>query len=241
MFYHQQMAQHLQQRQAMAQRPQLAPHAAVLQSTSAAPFGAMPPMGMQVGMGMPPLQLSPGATLSMPMMPPPLGMQFARPVAPLALQPPAVPPAVSDERKRPLDSADASQSLPAAKHVYHGPRPGIIPQRDGPADDEATPPAASEAPSTGPVSGGAAAGAAAAAGERGGGKGLDEELGEDDDLADVDAEEVDEEAVANVLRGQFDKVQRSKGKWKISAKNCVATIDGRDYLLKKVTGEMHFH
>lgn len=56
----------------------------------------------------------------------------------------------------------------------------------------------------------------------------------------MDDEEVDEDAVANVVLGQFEKVQRSKAKWKVALRDCVATIEGRDYLLRKATGEMNF-
>ena len=68
-----------------------------------------------------------------------------------------------------------------------------------------------------------------------------DELNEADDLADVDDhEEIDEESIKDVVLGQFEKVHRSKAKWKVNLKNCVATINGVDYLLKKVTGEMNF-
>jgi hypothetical protein len=77
-------------------------------------------------------------------------------------------------------------------------------------------------------------------GDEGKGDG-DDLLNEEDDLADADDhEEVDEDAIKNVILGQFDKVHRTKAKWRINLKNCVATINGTDYLLKKVTGEMNF-
>lgn len=69
----------------------------------------------------------------------------------------------------------------------------------------------------------------------------DDLLNEEDDLADADDhEEVDEDSIKNVILGQFDKVHRTKAKWRINLKNCVATVNGRDYLLKKITGEMNF-
>jgi hypothetical protein len=77
-------------------------------------------------------------------------------------------------------------------------------------------------------------------GDEGKGDG-DDLLNEEDDLADADDhEEVDEDAIKNVILGQFDKVHRTKAKWRINLKNCVATINGTDYLLKKITGEMNF-
>jgi transcription initiation factor TFIIA large subunit len=51
---------------------------------------------------------------------------------------------------------------------------------------------------------------------------------------------VDEAAVTNVVLGQFEKVQRSKNKWKVVLKDCILTLDGRDYLLRRCTGEMEF-
>lgn len=51
---------------------------------------------------------------------------------------------------------------------------------------------------------------------------------------------MDEAAVADVVLGQFEKVQRSKSKWKIVLKDCVLTLAGRDYLVRKCTGEMDF-
>ena len=42
----------------------------------------------------------------------------------------------------------------------------------------------------------------------------------------------------NVMLGQFEKVQRSKSKWKVVLKDCVVTLNGRDYLLRKCNGEM---
>jgi len=53
-------------------------------------------------------------------------------------------------------------------------------------------------------------------------------------------DEVDEAAVSNVVLGQFEKVQRSKSKWKVVLKDCVLTLNGRDYLVHRCTGEMDF-
>lgn len=67
-----------------------------------------------------------------------------------------------------------------------------------------------------------------------------EDLNDLDDLAGVDDDEIDESSVKDVIVGMFDKVHRSKNKWKVNLKDCVVTIKGRDYLLKKATGDMSF-
>lgn len=67
------------------------------------------------------------------------------------------------------------------------------------------------------------------------------ELGEEDDLADVDDhEEINEEDVKNRILGTFEKVHRTKSKWRLNLKNCVATINGREYLFKKIAGDLNF-
>ena len=96
----------------------------------------------------------------------------------------------------------------------------VIPQRDGPEEDEDDD-------------------------EEALGSDLDdseiEALGVQDDLADVDSlKKVDESKVKNMVFGQFERVHRSKNKWKVNLKGCVASINGRDYLFKKLTGEMDF-
>jgi transcription initiation factor TFIIA large subunit len=183
----------------------------------------------------------PAAASAFPLGVPPLA---APPMPAPAAGFPAVAAAVAAERKRQLDVMAAAQGQPPAKQAATGPAPppGAIPQRDGPADEAE--PAVGPAAATGDDGGaGTSAAAAAADGEEALGAGDDDDdeaLGEDDDLADVDAEEVDEGDVRNVVTGVFDKVHRAKGRWKVFAKHCVATINGRDYLLKKVTGEMQF-
>eukprot|EP00887_Chlorella_sp_A99_P006838 scaffold2.g6838.t1 len=126
--------------------------------------------------------------------------------------------AAAVDRKRPLEEV----SEPPAKQQQRG-AAQTIPQQDGPADDGGG--------TSGEGGDGAAGGEASSEGE---------ELNEADDLAGVDDEEVDEDAVANVVLGQFEKVQRSKARWKVVLKDCVATIEGRDYLLRRTTGEMMF-
>lgn len=121
---------------------------------------------------------------------------------------------------------------PPAKQLHLGAPAATIPQQDGPADDGPAEPSAGAGPSTS---------LAVAVEDLIGPGDSGDELNEEDDLADVDDhEEINEDSIKDVVLGQFEKVQRSKAKWKINLKNCVATINGRDYLLKKVTGEMNF-
>ncbi len=98
----------------------------------------------------------------------------------------------------------------------------VIPQQDGPADDE------DEGDDDELL-----------------GSDLDDseidELNEKDDLADVDnLDKIDESKVKNIVLGQFERVHRSKNRWKVNLKGCVANINGRDFLFKKLTGEMDF-
>jgi hypothetical protein len=155
----------------------------------------------------------------------------------------APPPALASlaGHKRSLDEtglASTANAAPAAKqlHTGNGLNNPTIPQQDGPADDGATPATTSAPAST------AAAAEDDEEEEDGIGPGdSGDELNEGDDLADVDDhEEIDEDLIKDVVLGQFEKVHRSKAKWKVNLKNCVATINGVDYLLKKVTGEMNF-
>jgi len=155
----------------------------------------------------------------------------------------APPPALASlaGHKRSLDETGVTSTVnavPAAKqlHTGNGLNNPTIPQQDGPADDGATPAPASAPAST------AAAAEDEEEEEDGIGPGdSGDELNEADDLADVDDhEEIDEDLIKDVVLGQFEKVHRSKAKWKVNLKNCVATVNGVDYLLKKVTGEMNF-
>jgi hypothetical protein len=71
---------------------------------------------------------------------------------------------------------------------------------------------------------------------------IDANLNENDDLADVDnlAGRIDEKNVSNSILGLFDRVHRSKSKWKVTLRGCVANINGRDYLFKKLIGDFDF-
>lgn len=44
----------------------------------------------------------------------------------------------------------------------------------------------------------------------------------------------------NVLLGQFEKVTRTKSKWKCTLKDGVYTIDGRDVVFSRATGEFQW-
>jgi hypothetical protein len=115
------------------------------------------------------------------------------------------------------------------------PTVGVKRPLDQNADDAAPPPAKQQA--TIPQRDGTADDAPGASG----GDAEEAELGEEDDLADVDDhEEIDEDAVKNVVLGTFEKVHRSKAKWRLNLTNCVANVNGRDYLLKKLVGELNF-
>lgn len=136
-------------------------------------------------------------------------------------------------QKRSLDVANSGQTASTAKQPQLGVPANSIPQLDGPADDEQGAADAKETRGT-PES-------VEVLNEEDPGAGGSDDLNEDDDLADVDDhEEIDEDSIRNVMLGQFEKVHRSKAKWRINLKNTVATVNGRDYLFKKVTGEMNF-
>lgn len=121
-------------------------------------------------------------------------------------------------RKRPFEGINSDGQYPYAKQHTSGPS-SVIPQQDGPQDTDGD--------------------------EEELGSELDDseidELNEDDDLADVDDhEKIDESGIKNVILGQFERVHRSKSKWKVNLKSCVGHINGKDYLFKKMTGEMDF-
>lgn len=45
---------------------------------------------------------------------------------------------------------------------------------------------------------------------------------------------------ANVVVAQFEKVTRTKNRWKCSLKDGVMHLNGRDFLFHRATGEMEF-
>lgn len=63
-----------------------------------------------------------------------------------------------------------------------------------------------------------------------------------DNLDDVALTDDDEEAeeVEDFVLCTFEKVHRTKAKWKAALKNGIAHIDGRDYVFNKCNGEMQW-
>lgn len=73
-------------------------------------------------------------------------------------------------------------------------------------------------------------------------EGSEPPLNEDDDDDDVDeADNGDEEPATNhLVLAQFDKVTRSKNKWKCTLKDGIMHLNNRDILFVKATGEFEF-
>lgn len=46
-----------------------------------------------------------------------------------------------------------------------------------------------------------------------------------------------EENIADTLICTFEKVQRTKNKWKLNLKDGVLTVNGKDYLFQRANGE----
>lgn len=73
-------------------------------------------------------------------------------------------------------------------------------------------------------------------------EGLDEEVGEDEDPLNSD-DDVSEDDPAdlfdteNVVVCQFDKIARSRNKWKFHLKDGIMNLRGRDYVFQKANGE----
>jgi len=64
-------------------------------------------------------------------------------------------------------------------------------------------------------------------------KSTDNELSSDsDELAEL--REIDS---ANILLGQFEKVSRTKSKWKCFLKDGIVTVNGRDLVFSRAAGE----
>jgi transcription initiation factor TFIIA large subunit len=62
----------------------------------------------------------------------------------------------------------------------------------------------------------------------------------EDNLSDVSSENEEDEQCANVVIAQFDKVSRTKSKWRCHLKDGIMNINGRDYLFHTANGEMQF-
>ncbi|KAL7943250.1 transcription factor IIA, alpha/beta subunit [Trichoderma barbatum] len=72
----------------------------------------------------------------------------------------------------------------------------------------------------------------------------DEEIDEDainsdldDPDEDRDDDEVDDEGLGHIMLCMYDKVQRVKNKWKCTLKDGVLTVNGKEYVFNKATGE----
>ncbi|KOS19540.1 Transcription initiation factor IIA large subunit [Escovopsis weberi] len=72
----------------------------------------------------------------------------------------------------------------------------------------------------------------------------DDEIDEDainSDLDDSDEpgdeDEVDDEGLGHIMLCMYDKVQRVKNKWKCTLKDGVLTVNGKEYVFSKATGE----
>lgn len=59
----------------------------------------------------------------------------------------------------------------------------------------------------------------------------------DDSDEDKDEEEVDDEGLGHIMLCMYDKVQRVKNKWKCVLKDGVLTVNGKEYVFHKATGE----
>jgi len=71
----------------------------------------------------------------------------------------------------------------------------------------------------------------------------DDEIGSDLDDPEED-EDVDEEgegeAGGDLVIALYDKVQRVKNKWKVTLKDGIASVNGKDYLFTKCQGEFEW-
>jgi len=59
-------------------------------------------------------------------------------------------------------------------------------------------------------------------------------------LSSDSEDELEDVQTTNVLLGQFEKVTRTKSKWKCTLKDGVYTIDGRDIVFSRATGEFQW-
>ncbi|KAL0935356.1 transcription factor tfiia complex subunit [Colletotrichum truncatum] len=59
----------------------------------------------------------------------------------------------------------------------------------------------------------------------------------DDPDEDKDEDEVDDEGLGHIMLCMYDKVQRVKNKWKCILKDGVLTVNGKEYVFHKATGE----
>jgi transcription initiation factor TFIIA large subunit len=59
-------------------------------------------------------------------------------------------------------------------------------------------------------------------------------------LSADESDEDEESDITNTVLAQFEKVTRSRNKWKCTLKDGVMHIDGREYLFSMAFGEMQF-
>ncbi|KAK3181305.1 transcription factor IIA subunit alpha [Lecanicillium sp. MT-2017a] len=59
----------------------------------------------------------------------------------------------------------------------------------------------------------------------------------DDPEEDLEEDEVDDEGLGHIMLCMYDKVQRVKNKWKCTLKDGVLTVNGKEYVFQKATGE----
>jgi transcription initiation factor TFIIA large subunit len=64
---------------------------------------------------------------------------------------------------------------------------------------------------------------------------INSDLDDPDDGGDDD--EVDDEGLGHIMLCMYDKVQRVKNKWKCTLKDGVLTVNGKEYVFHKATGE----
>eukprot|EP00898_Chlorokybus_atmophyticus_P000590 jgi/Chlat1/1531/Chrsp122S01803 len=69
---------------------------------------------------------------------------------------------------------------------------------------------------------------------------LDGDLNEDDDEDEDDANDDAEPETTNLVLAQFDKVSRTKNKWKCSLKDGIMHINGKDVVFAKAQGEFEW-
>lgn len=71
-------------------------------------------------------------------------------------------------------------------------------------------------------------------------KAKEAEKGETFSDVSSEPEEDDDQEISNIVVGQFEKVQRARGKWKVHLKDGVMRINGKDYLFHTAVGDMQF-
>ncbi|CAK0758738.1 hypothetical protein CVIRNUC_002643 [Coccomyxa viridis] len=133
--------------------------------------------------------------------------------ASLSMQRSAVHPGLETrKRKAQDDDSDLFSLLPTPAPASSG-----IPQQDGPGDDDEDAGAKAE-------------------------EDADDEAVKGETFSDVSSEpdEEDDQQIANILVGQYEKVTRSRSKWKVHLKEGVMRLNGKDHLFRTALGDMQF-